>query len=40
MQDHFSATVGNYLGRVSKELIMEALTEAGKIKNEQTGLHC
>lgn len=34
MSDHFTATVSNYLGRVSKELIIEALTEAGQIKSD------
>ena len=34
MEDHFIPTVVNYLGRVSKELIIEALTEAGKIKGD------
>jgi len=34
MQDHFTPTVGNYLGRVSKELIIEALTEASLIKSD------
>lgn len=34
MESHFVPTVGNYLGRVSKELIVEALSEAGKIKDD------
>lgn len=34
MEDHFTPTVSNYLGRVSKELIVEALTEAGKIQGD------
>lgn len=34
MEDHFIPTVSNYLGRVSKELIIEALSEAGKIKGD------
>jgi len=31
MADHFAPTASNYLGRVSKDLIIEALVEAGKI---------
>lgn len=40
MTQHFAATAGNYFGRVSKELIIEALDEADKIKNDadRTGL--
>lgn len=34
MEDHFVPTVSNYLGRVSKELIIDALSEAGKIKSD------
>lgn len=34
MEDHFTPTVSNYLGRVSKELIIEALTEAEQIKSD------
>ncbi len=34
MHDHFAPTVANYLGRVSKEQILEALTEADKVKDE------
>lgn len=34
MEDHFVPTVGNYLGRVSKDLIIEALTEAQKIEGD------
>ncbi|NWC89991.1 ParB/RepB/Spo0J family partition protein [Pseudomonas reactans] len=34
MADHFTPTVENYLGRVSKDLILEALTEAGKVADE------
>ncbi|WP_146774733.1 ParB/RepB/Spo0J family partition protein [Pseudomonas sp. MWU12-2115] len=34
MADHFTPTAENYLGRVSKDLILEALTEAGKIGGE------
>jgi len=34
MADHFTTTAANYLGRVSKELILEALTEAGKVTDE------
>lgn len=35
MADHFTATAGNYLSRVSKELILEALTEAQKVAGEE-----
>ncbi len=35
MHDHFTPTVANYLGRVSKEQILEALTEADKVKDEE-----
>lgn len=35
MADHFTATAGNYLGRVSKDLILEALTEAKKVAGEE-----
>ncbi|MGE6473292.1 ParB/RepB/Spo0J family partition protein [Serratia proteamaculans] len=35
MADHFTPTVGNYLGRVSKDLILEALTEAEKVTGEE-----
>lgn len=35
MTEHFTATVQNYLGRVSKDLILEALTEAGKVAGEE-----
>lgn len=35
MEDHFVPTVANYLGRVSKELIIEALKEAGKIQSDE-----
>lgn len=34
MSEHFTATAGNYLGRVSKELIIEALDEAGKVADD------
>lgn len=34
MEDHFVPTVANYLGRVSKDLIIEALTEAQKIESD------
>ena len=34
MAAHFTPTAGNYLGRMSKPLMVEALTEAGKIKDE------
>lgn len=34
MEDHFKPTVSSYLGRVSKELIIEALTEAEQIKSD------
>ncbi|WP_267130132.1 hypothetical protein, partial [Pseudomonas helleri] len=40
MEDHFIPTVGNYLGRVSKELIIEALTEAGTIKGAAAKTEC
>lgn len=32
MAAHFTPTASNYLGRVSKELIIEALAEAGKVE--------
>lgn len=35
MADHFEPTASNYLGRVSKELILEALTEAQKIEGDE-----
>lgn len=35
MADHFIPTAQNYLGRVSKEMILEALTEAGKVDGEE-----
>lgn len=40
MAAHFTPTAENYLGRVSKELIIEALDEAEKIKDDadRTGL--
>ena len=34
MATHFAATAGNYLGRVSKELILEALDEVGKVQDD------
>ncbi len=34
MADHFTPTAQNYLGRISKELILEALTEAGKVTDD------
>ncbi|MBA6068103.1 ParB/RepB/Spo0J family partition protein [Pseudomonas mosselii] len=34
MAEHFTATAGNYLGRVPKELVLEALVEAGKVKDD------
>ncbi len=34
MADHFTPTAENYFGRVSKDLILEALTEAGKVGGE------
>ncbi len=34
MADHFTPTAENYFGRVSKDLILEALTEAGKVVGE------
>lgn len=34
MSEHFTATAGNYLGRVSKELMIEALDEAGKVADD------
>lgn len=34
MADHFCPTAANYLSRVSKGLILEALTEAGKVQGE------
>lgn len=33
MADHFVPTASNYLGRVSKGLILSALTEAGEVEN-------
>ncbi|MBX8493147.1 ParB/RepB/Spo0J family partition protein [Pseudomonas cichorii] len=35
MANHFTVTSENYLNRVSKELILKALDEAGKVKSEQ-----
>lgn len=35
MAEHFTPTAGNYLGRVSKDLILEALTEAEKVGGEE-----
>lgn len=34
MADHFSPTAANYLSRVSKGLILEALAEAGKVEGD------
>jgi ParB family chromosome partitioning protein len=34
MADHFTPTAGNYLSRVSKAQIVDALTEAGKVTSE------
>ncbi|MGM7284693.1 hypothetical protein ABRY74_22885, partial [Pseudomonas guariconensis] len=34
MAEHFTPTTENYLGRVSKELIIEALDEAGKVTDD------
>lgn len=35
MVEHFTATSENYFGRVSKELIIKALDEKSKVKNEE-----
>jgi ParB family chromosome partitioning protein len=35
MADHFTPTAENYLGRVSKDLILQALTEAGKVADDE-----
>ncbi|WP_416194850.1 ParB/RepB/Spo0J family partition protein [Pseudomonas sp. AB6] len=35
MADHFSPTTSNYLGRVSKDLIIQALSETGKIAGDK-----
>lgn len=35
MAEHFTPTVDNYLGRVSKELMLDALTEAKKIEGAE-----
>lgn len=35
MADHFTPTACNYLGRVSKDLILEALTEAEKVGGDE-----
>lgn len=34
MSAHFTPTAGNYLGRVSKELIVDAIKEGGKLNGE------
>ena len=34
MADHFTPTAANFLGRVSKALIIDALTEAGKVPDD------
>lgn len=34
MSEHFTPTADNYLGRVSKRLVIEALTEAGKLTGD------
>lgn len=35
MASHFAATADNYLGRVSKDLILEALDEVGKVQDDE-----
>ncbi|MEB0222145.1 ParB/RepB/Spo0J family partition protein [Pseudomonas sp. AB12(2023)] len=35
MADHFTPTANNYLGRVSKDLIIQALSETGKIAGDE-----